>query len=511
MTISPFAPGTFSNSLATQRLVAMKSQLSDLQRQLGSGQKSESHGGLGTQRYLSLDVRARISVSAVFQQTSKEALQRTSLMAFSLQEFVKTRGTANSSLAPNSWLGLQGDQSIGQRQTASGLDFLIDLMNEEDAGRYLFSGRAADTKPVLDSQTILNGDGAGRAGVKQFIAERKLADLGAGDMGRLNLAAAGAAVTLAEDGNPNFGFRLQALTSTLSNATAAPPAGAPASLSVTFTGAPANDETITLTLRLPDGSDEQITLTAKTDAASGALPGNFLIGATPAATAANFQAKLQTAIETESRTSLQASSAMLASQDFFSGSLNAPPRRIAGPPFASATGFVPGTAANSVIWYRGDDDFPVNPGSAGPRATQPARIDKGLTIGTGAQANESGLRDTFAAFAVAASELYPASDSNSRGRYESMTLRIRRSFGSPPGGVKPETITGEVSLVAASVKAADDRHKQRISFFQGVVSEIEGVSNEQVASELLSLQTRLEASYQATAIIGRLTLTSYLR
>ncbi len=511
MSISPFVPGQFSASQATERLTQLRAQLNGLQRQLGSGKKAETFAGLGAQRYLSLDARAKLAATESYKSIVNDATLRINLQTKSLEGVVRQAHAANSSLAPNSWLAANDGQTIGQKSVRGGLDEVIDLLNVDVAGRYLFSGRASDVKPVLDSRTIIEGDGAGRAGVKQLITERRLADLGAGDLGRLNLTVAAATIGLAEDGNPDFGFRLQGLTSSLSNTVATPPAGAPAALAVTFAGAPNDGETLTLTLRLPDGSDEQIMLTARTDPAAASQPGSFLIGATPAATAASFSAALQTSLQRASRTSLQAASAVLAARDFFAGSLNAPPRRVAGPPFATAAGFAAGTAANTVIWYRGDDDFPVNPTSAGARASQPARIDANLTIGTGAQANEAGLRDTLAAFAVAAAETFPAADVNARERYEALTLRIRRAISAPPGGQKPEDIAGEIALAGSAARYALARHRQRESFFLSVISAVEDVNNEEVAANLLSLQTRLEASYQTTAIIGRLTLTSYLR
>ena len=43
-----------------------------------------------------------------------------------------------------------------------------------------------------------------------------------------------------------------------------------------------------------------------------------------------------------------------------------------------------------------------------------------------------------------------------------------------------------------------------------MLEEIEGVSKEEVAMEILALQTRLEASYQTTALLGKMSLVNYL-
>ena len=50
-----------------------------------------------------------------------------------------------------------------------------------------------------------------------------------------------------------------------------------------------------------------------------------------------------------------------------------------------------------------------------------------------------------------------------------------------------------------------------MNFVESVISDIEDVSNEETAAKLLSLQTKMQAAYQTTAIISKLSLTNYLR
>jgi len=45
---------------------------------------------------------------------------------------------------------------------------------------------------------------------------------------------------------------------------------------------------------------------------------------------------------------------------------------------------------------------------------------------------------------------------------------------------------------------------------QNIVAGAESVSPDQVASQLLALQTALQASYQTTSMLSQLTLTKYL-
>src|SRR6202008_4126412 len=95
---------------------------------------------------------------------------------------------------------------------------------------------------------------------------------------------------------------------------------------------PSPGDTLTFSFNLPDGTTENIQLTATTTTPVQA--GQYLIGANSTATAAHLNPALTTAIGGRATGPLVAPSAMKASSEFFSGN---PPPRIAGPPFATAT------------------------------------------------------------------------------------------------------------------------------------------------------------------------------
>ena len=60
------------------------------------------------------------------------------------------------------------------------------------------------------------------------------------------------------------------------------------------------------------------------------------------------------------------------------------------------------------------------------------------------------------------------------------------------------------------MKDAGARQTQTASMLQNLIDAAETVSPDQVASELLSLQTSLQASYQTTSMLSQLTLTKFL-
>ena len=106
------------------------------------------------------------------------------------------------------------------------------------------------------------------------------------------------------------------MTSSLTGATVTGPAGSPAAISIALgaTNPNAGDQ-INFTFNLPDGTTESVQLTATTT--SPPPTGSFTIGATPAATAANLNAALNTSIGTLANTTLVAASAIEAGNDFF--------------------------------------------------------------------------------------------------------------------------------------------------------------------------------------------------
>ena len=308
---------------------------------------------------------------------------------------------------------------------------------------------------------------------------------------------------MAEDAVSPFGFKLAGATSTLTGATVTGPAGSPATFSVDLGATnPNNGDTLQLRFTLPDGSSESITLTATTSTSPG--PNQFSIGATPAATAANLQGALTTAVGQLADTSLTAASAVTAANDFFNVDAAHPPQRVAGPPFDTATSLVAGTSANTVTWYTGEA------GSDPARGTATARVDPSITVSYGMRANEQGIRFMVQNVAALAAMTFSQTDPNAVARATALGQRVGTALDVPPGTQKIEDIESELAGAQTTLAAATDRHKQTKSTLSDMLGQITGVSNEEVASEILALQTRLQASMQTTALLAQTSLVNYL-
>ncbi|MCL4713118.1 MAG: flagellar biosynthesis protein FlgL [Pseudorhodoplanes sp.] len=483
-----------------QSLLAMRTQLGNLQQQMATGKKADTYAGLGLDRGLTVGLRGHLSAISAFGNTITNVGVRLDLAQSTLTRIAEIGREVKAATAPVN----SPSPQMTQKLALNALGEILGLLNTQAGDRYLFSGLAADQPAVETVDRVLDGDGV-RAGLRQVISERQQADLGASGLGRVAVTAPTAtSVEVAEDvaGSP-FGFKLASIATGVTGATVSAPAGAPPAMAVDFGAAtPAEGETVTLRFTLPDGTTEALTLTATTSAPPGA--GEFTIGATPADTAANFQAALTGSLGTLARTALTTASAVAASDNFFNMDAANPPQRVAGPPFDTATALVDGTASNTMFWYTGEA------GSGAARATAGARIDQSISVNYGLRANEEGIRWQLQNIAVTAALTITAGDPDAAALSAALNDRVRPALDVPQGKQTIETIQSELAGAQASIQAAKERHQQTSATLGNFLQQVEGVSNEEVAAQILALQTRLQASLQTTAILYQTNLLQYL-
>jgi flagellar hook-associated protein 3 FlgL len=481
-----------------QSLVDMRQQLDDLQRQLGTGKRSDTYAGVGINSGFAVGLRAQVSTFAAYDDTISNVNVRLSLGQTALGRISDIADSMKGAAFQSTSTGDSGS-ATSQMTASNNLDEVLGLLNSQAGDRYLFSGRAAD-QPAVDSlDHIMNGDGA-RAGLKQVIAERNQADLGSTGLGRLAVSAPTVtSVAVAEDaaGSP-FGLKLAGVNSTLGNATVSGPTGVPPAVSVALTGLPNDGDSLQLRFTLPDGTSESINLTATSSANPG--PGQFTIGASASATAANLQAALTTSLSKLANTSLVAASAVKASDDFFGD----PPKRVAGPPFATATAAVAGTQADTVSWYTGED------GTDAARGTATARVDPSISVSYGARANEQGLRSIVQNLATLAAVSFTPNDPNAAAQSAALSQRVGTNLDAPAGNQTIADIQADLAGAQTTLAAAADRHAQTTATLSDMLDQIEGVPQEQVAAQILALQTQMQASLQTTALLLRTSLVNYL-
>lgn len=506
----------------------MKGQLSDLQRQLGTGKKSETYGGLGPERGFSLAFRASMSQIDAWQQSISLVSTRISIIDTSLSGIAKMASSTKTSLQPNEYK-LSSGQTIGQVTAGQSLSAVVSMLNANDGTRYVFGGRKSATPPVVDPTIFLNGDNS-KDGFKKVMLERMQADLGVnadspetavGATGRLNLLTPDPqTVTLQEDGTHPFGLKLGVPFDNVDGITATQTPGPPASLAITAGAGNASvGQSMTLKFTLPDGSLEQMTLTAVAADAQVVNPNEFKIGANSTETLNNLRATLGTQLDKLVRGPLAAASAVKAGEDFFKGEPNAS----VGPPPVDkgiAKRLVPGASgtmrdavvydtpqnaqARTVRWYQGDLVSP------NPRATASAEIDNAQSIFYGARADEEALRTTVQYMAVASTLRFSESDPNGLGRFQALTPRIVSGLSMEKSTQTIQSIQIDIAAANTAADSAKTRHADRKAMLGGLVSDIENADPNEIGVQMLALQTNLQASYQTSSMLSKLTIVNYM-
>ncbi|MBR1366971.1 flagellar protein [Bradyrhizobium ottawaense] len=346
----------YSSSILGSQIRNINQQLTDLSTQLSTGKLSQNYSGMGTNEGFAIAGRAQLSNIAAYTDTITNVNVSINLANTALQSLTKIRSTVQTGAANTAQdLNVNG-QTIAQNTAAAQFGSMVGVLNTQTGNRYLFSGTAVSTQSVADAGDIINGTTT-QAGFKTVMAERQAADLGDG-MGRLvQSTLPSGAIQVSEDvaGSP-FGLKVSAVSSTLTGATITGPSGSPVSFSVNLNGLnPNNGDKLSVQFILPDGSTEQIDLTAST--ATPTPVGSFAIDAStpvnPANTATNLNTALNTAIKKLAGTSLVAASAVTAGDNFFntaSSAIGTPKTSQAGPlvPISGATALSGASPTDSI-------------------------------------------------------------------------------------------------------------------------------------------------------------------
>lgn len=492
----------FPSSQAYSSIRNAQSQFETLQLQLATGKSASSLSELGSDRSYDLNLHATQGRVEGFQ----SSIQLVNLRLDFLDNAVSRIDEMESEVRTSAISGGYGSDDVnlvaGPSLANAHMEELVSLLNTEVDGRYLFAGSQTDAKPVESVSALMNGSG-GRDGYRTIASERLQADQGADGQGRLALGTVTDTVTLTEDGVHEFGFKLSTLSTDSSDVAVTTPSGSPATLDVQFTGTASEGDAVRIGLTLPDGQDHVIEMKAVEGTPSNAF--EFTIGATADDTAANFEAALSDALVHVGERELTSASAIESADNFFNG-IGETVQRVDGPPFSSATGFVAATDADTVSWYSGED-------STDPRRSVSARADEAVRVNYGVQANEFGFAELMKNLAVMSGSTFSNSDDTSHDRFDYIADRQIASLAENNNGQtgSVELITLELGLARTSANSASERHTAHTAQLDTLIAEIEEAPIEEVAMQLLNIQTRLEASYQTMSTLSGLTLVNFIR
>lgn len=555
-------------------LSVMRQSLEDMQRQLSTGQKAATYGTLGAGRTQSITFRSKLSEIGGYLQNTDVLNMRISLLDKSMSRLEDIPRDAAAAIDPNTYDLDSSGTTTGQKGAKIALSEVIGLLNSEADGRYLMSGKTTDTKPVASMNDMLYGTGS-KAGLKQVVDERLTADLGTGKLGRLDLATAtgtvaGDTVTITRQGydattpassaiSGEFGYRISAATTTaatghidVTTATAAdlgtPPKTGIAEVGVKIGADIKAGDSVSLELTNPDGTTSTIKLTATLS--SPPADGEFTIAedtsVTPAvvdvaATATNFQSRLKESLTTQTKTTFQAASMMRASDNFFDTYSGGAAQRVDAATtadLATATGLRDATSTDTVQWYQGYNAAVSGTDAAtSPRNDVTARVDSNITVGYGVRANEPAYSDLVRSLAVmtiagfdstagtlsdpaysdttlTADEQKAAAAKNlqqEKSRYAELATRADGILSFSDGSQKPTDIHTEIAVSGNVAKSAADRQTNSKTTLQVMLTDVEGIDKEELTAQILTLQTRMEASYTTSMILNNLSLLNYMK
>jgi len=491
----------------------LQQQFNDLQTQLATGLKANNLADMGTARFTDLTVRATVSRLSGYDQNIKTVNLRVDTMNQVLTSLTSVNSASRTASTAGVYgtnnLNLASAPGVAQQQ----LDQVINNLNTDLNGHYLFGGGSTDHAPLATYDVMMNGSGT-LAGFKTVAAQRLQADQGADGLGRLTLSTTGDTTTVAEDGAHPFGFKLASVSSASTAFTLTQPTGSPASMSVQVATQPAVGDNLTVGLKLPDGTTDNITL--KAVAGTPANPGEFQIGATTSDTATNLQAALQSRLQTEGQTTLAVASNYAASVNFFNGQGQGVQRvaiDTATSSYYNATGYESAaqTASDTVQWYTGQDS------NGAARNSVTTKVDDATNVSYGSEADEFGYTQLVRSLAVQSIQTYPTTDDAtsaiSRAKFDAVAngqeTNLSALNDSTPGSIAG--ITVDLGLAQTTLKNISDRHTAYSAQMQGILSDAESADPSEVTSALLEIQTRLSASYSATSIISQLQLANYLK
>lgn len=132
-------------SINTDRMLSLRSQLDNLQRQLGTGMRADNYADLGSSRSTSLAFRAERAALDGFQ----EAIGRTevtfSLMSKTLERLDEIASDMKGDAIPTSFVIQNGDRTTAQVSAEFRFYETVTLLNSDVEGQYMFSGLSTDT------------------------------------------------------------------------------------------------------------------------------------------------------------------------------------------------------------------------------------------------------------------------------------------------------------------------------------------------------------------------------
>src|SRR5579872_4389788 len=132
-----------------QSILDLRSQLDNLQQQLGTGQKSTTYAGLGLDSGLTVSLNAQLAALTSYGDTANTVNTRISVAATALDQMASFGTDVQNAVTPNTFDPDNNGQTTAQKTALADLGSFLGLLNTQVGNRYIFSG-AATNQPSVD-------------------------------------------------------------------------------------------------------------------------------------------------------------------------------------------------------------------------------------------------------------------------------------------------------------------------------------------------------------------------
>ncbi|MGH1591862.1 hypothetical protein ACRBEV_30080 [Methylobacterium phyllosphaerae] len=286
-----------------------------------------------------------------------------------------------------------------------------------------------------------------------------------------------------------------------------------------MTTQPAVGDTVTFALKMADGTSTTVTLTAATSADPKSTT-SFAIGSTPAQTMASLSTTLTNALTGAASSTLAVNATAAVASDFFAGAANGGPsgsgvmpQRIVYDTSQRPVGYTAATPQNTVLWYQGENTYDTSTTPAKPTSaidTQSVQVSATGSVGTGARANDPTVQNVLAGLATMAFGLPATNDANTYSTYQTVATKAGSLLASADHTPSVQDTVTQLTIAATRLSNASTTNKATQNTVQNTLDGIEQAPTEEVVAKLLDVQNRLQASYQVTATLSKLSLVNYI-
>ncbi len=136
-------------------VVTLQRELAKVQQQVSSGKVSSVFSGLkGEDARISVQLREAVQTKESFIDTVEKTRLRTSVIDASLLQLQEVANEMRSELIKQTDTLFAAELPIMNQFANNAIDRFASLLNSQVAGRYVFSGPASSTQPIINSNTL---------------------------------------------------------------------------------------------------------------------------------------------------------------------------------------------------------------------------------------------------------------------------------------------------------------------------------------------------------------------